>query len=111
MRTLERELLGADHGAFGAGLCEAWKFPSSFSYIAGHHHDPMSLPEGSRTLASIVYVADRITAEAGYGFRADLQDTTIDPAILEELKLPASELESVRTKLPEAIADVETTFA
>src|SRR5688572_7644847 len=27
MREIERRLLGADHCAFGAALCESWKFP------------------------------------------------------------------------------------
>src|SRR5262245_26755556 len=41
MREVERRILGADHEAFGAALCEAWKFPKTFTAVAGHHHDPM----------------------------------------------------------------------
>src|SRR5262245_20409137 len=53
MREIEAKLMGADHCAFGAGLCESWKFPKSFAQVAGHHHDPLALPSGSRMLAAV----------------------------------------------------------
>ena len=75
MREIEKLAIGADHSAFGAALCETWKFPKSFAHVAGDHHDPLNLPSGNRMLASVVHVADRMAAECKYGFRADL-DTT-----------------------------------
>ena len=107
MVEVEREIIGADHCAFGAALCESWKFPKSFGFVTGFHHDPSELPEGSRLLTSVVYVADRLATEAGYGFRADLTSTDCDKAILEELRMGSEHLQAVRDALPEAYADVE----
>jgi len=110
MREIERRLLGADHEAFGAGLCEAWKFPKAFTFVTRHHHDPKKLPEADRVLTSIIYVADRIVAACGYGFRSDLQTVDLDPEVLETLGLSEEQITSVRGKLPEAYEEIEATF-
>ncbi|MHC5026179.1 MAG: hypothetical protein ACYTGR_05380, partial [Planctomycetota bacterium] len=82
----------------------------SFGFVTGYHHDPRELPEGSRLLTSVVYIADRIATEANYGFRADLTSTKIDPAILEEIRMSQEQIDAVREALPEAYTDVEATF-
>jgi HD-like signal output (HDOD) protein len=110
MRELERATIGADHCAFGAALCETWKFPKSFSYVTGHHHEPMELPGGSRALASVVHIADRVTAAAGYGFRSDLLSLELDPDILSELRMTDEHVQTVRENLPAMFEEVEGMF-
>ncbi|MCH8824913.1 MAG: HDOD domain-containing protein [Planctomycetes bacterium] len=110
MREIETRILGADHQAFGAGLCDAWKFPQSFSYVTGHHHDPTELPEPNRTLTSIVYVADRLAGQADYGFRGDLESLEIVPDVLDEIQLSAEKLAVIKSNLPEAFEEIEAMF-
>ena len=110
MIGLEQKNLGADHQSFGSGLCEAWKFPKSFTYVTEHHHEPAKLPAANRMLTSIVYVADRVVAEAGYGFRADLQSLDISPDVLNDLSLTPEQIASVKEKLPQAFEEIEATF-
>ena len=110
MREIEQRIIGADHTQFGTGLCEAWKFPKSFSHVAGHHHDPLQLPAGNRMLASIVYVADRLAAQCKYGFRADIQNTDINPAVCDELCMNAVSLQAITNTLPGMFEDVQATF-
>ncbi|HRP62809.1 MAG TPA: HDOD domain-containing protein [Phycisphaerales bacterium] len=110
MLEIERNVLGADHQRFGAGLCEAWKFPKSFGFVAGHHHNPLELPDGSRTLAAVVFVADRIAGHGGYGFRADLPSFTISDDVADELRLTRDQIERVQTNLPQVYEEVEATF-
>jgi putative nucleotidyltransferase with HDIG domain len=110
MRDVEAQVYGADHQQFGAGLCDSWKFPKSFTYVAGHHHNPTGLPDANRMLTTIVYVADHLSAQLGYGFRADIQDATIEGRALDELRLHGEQLESVKSRMPDAYADVESTF-
>jgi HD-like signal output (HDOD) protein len=110
MIALERKNLGADHPSFGSGLCEAWKFPKSFTWVTQHHHEPAELPAASRMLTSIVHVADRIVAAAGYGFRADLQSLEISPDIMSDLSLTEEQVETVKEKLPQAFEEIEATF-
>jgi HD-like signal output (HDOD) protein len=99
MIEAENAVFEANHQEFGAGLCEKWKFPKSFTIVTGYHHRPLEVPVENRTLVSIVYIADRLAADTGLGFRQDLLNTTIDPAVLEFLKLPVEKLNEIRTTL------------
>ena len=107
---LEEQYCGADHTAFGSGLCEVWKFPKSFTYVTGYHHNPLVLPERNRTLASIVYIADRVTAEIGFGFRSDVASTEIESSILAEIDMTSEQLNTIKEKLPQAFEEIEATF-
>jgi HD-like signal output (HDOD) protein len=110
MRELERRICGADHCAFGSGLCDTWKFPRSFTFVAGHHHEPQKLPDASRILTAVVYVADRVAARAGMGFRGDLLATDVDTAVLDMLRMTPVDVENIRAALPEMYEQVEATF-
>lgn len=108
MREVEMEIFGANHEHFGMGLCDKWKFPQSFADVCGHHHDPMSLPSGGRSLASIVYVADRLAASMeGKGFRIDLPSVDIDPRVLDEIGMSPEKMATVKERLVEEVEDVE----
>lgn len=106
LQGAEEQTFGADHQAFGAALCDKWKFPRSFSLVTGHHHRPLDLPYESRTLPCLVYVADRLAGEQADGFRLDLLSLDIDAAVLESLKLSAEKLAEVRQALPEHLKSV-----
>ncbi len=106
MITAENACFEANHQDFGAGLCEKWKFPKSFTMVTGFHHRPMDLPTESRTLTALVYVADRLAADTGMGFRQDLLNTTIDPEVLEFLKLSNEKLAEVRATLTAQAGDL-----
>jgi putative nucleotidyltransferase with HDIG domain len=110
MRAVELRVIGADHTGFGAALCNAWKFPKNFAQVAGHHHDPMQLPAGSRMLTSIVCVADRLSAQLQYGFRGDLVTIEITPAVCDELTMSRAQLQAIQASLPEIFAEVQSTF-
>lgn len=98
MLAIEQSVFGADHQDFGAALCERWKFPKTFAQVTGYHHCPLDLPTEGRTLTSVVYVADRIAGEATGGCRVDLADLTIDPDVLDELRLTQEKLSQIREK-------------
>ena len=111
LREIESRILGADHQAFGAGLCETWKFPQSFAYVTGHHHDPTEVPPANRTLTSIVYIADRLSGQLGLGFRGDLINLDIAQEALDDLSLPTETLEQIKMKLPQAFEEIEAMFS
>ncbi len=110
MREIEERVLGASHEAFGAGLCDAWKFPKSFTYVTRHHHAPLELPADSRTLTTIVYIADRIAALCGYGFRTDLISLDFDPDVIAVLNLTTEQIGSIKERLPQSFDEIEATF-
>ncbi len=111
MCEIEQQVLGADHCAFGTGLCEAWKFPKSFSHVAGYHHDPMALPSGTRMLACVVHAADCLTAQLGMGFRGDIQDMEVSAEVCDELKMTRPQLEAIKLALPKIFEEVQSTFS
>lgn len=111
MVEVERRLLGASHEDFGAGLCRAWKFPSSLGLVTGHHHNPLALPSETRTLPALVHVADRLAAEASpTGFRLDLPSLQVSPSILAAAGIDADGLEQVRAILPEHLEEAAKDF-
>jgi HD-like signal output (HDOD) protein len=108
MLNHEMQVFGATHQDFGAALSEKWKFPKSFTTVIGHHHNPMELPFDQRTLACMVFIADRLAAEGKHGFRMDISSLDIPADVLESVKLTSDDLTAVRAKLPEAIKVAET---
>lgn len=108
MLDIERSVFGATHQDFGAGLCEKWRFPKTFALVAGHHHDPLCLPDGNRTLVCLVAIADRLAADADAGFRLDLQDLAISEDLLEVVGLTTKQVEEIRANLPAALEEVES---
>lgn len=111
MLAIEREVFGATHQEFGKGLCEKWKFPKNLINVCGHHHDPKSLPDGQRTLSTVVYVADRLVASTDNGFHLDIQSTAIDAQWFDDLKINAQKVEEIKKSLPEKIKEVEVMLA
>lgn len=107
MLAAETEVFGVNHQQFGEGLCRRWKFPASLAHAAGHHHDPFELPEGQRTLACVVHVADRLAAKLGQGYRLDVKDTTIDPRAMAEIGLTPEQLAPLSASLPERLQEVK----
>ena len=106
MLEAETEIYGVTHQDIGFALCERWKFPKTLASVTKFHHNPANAPSEHRTLCDLVYVADRIAAEHGQGFRLDLQDLACDPAILERLKLNGEKLEQIRAEFPEVLEGV-----
>jgi HD-like signal output (HDOD) protein len=108
MLAVEVQVFGANHQDFGSALSERWKFPKSFTTVIGHHHAPMDLPYEQRTMACMVYVADRLAAtDAKNGFRQDVASLDIPDDVLESLKLTREDLSHVLAKLPEALKVAE----
>lgn len=106
MLNNEAAVYQATHQDFGAGLCEKWKFPKNFALVTGFHHDPMKLAAETRTLTAIVHVADRLAAETGMGFRQDIMNTSVDPAILDHLKMSAEKLAELKGLVQQQSADL-----
>jgi putative nucleotidyltransferase with HDIG domain len=108
MRELEESVFHANHQHFGAALCAKWKFPAAFALVTRHHHSPMDLSYDQRALPAIVYVADRLAAEVGGGFRLDLTSTEICPEVRDSLKLTTQLIDDLRRDLPEHLKSVES---
>lgn len=105
LRQAETAVLGANHEQFGAALCKAWKFPASFAYVTGYHHHPQDIAEGSRTLTSLVHIADITVAGLGIGFTGTVETDQISPDILNQLNLSEQQVEETKQDLPKALEE------
>lgn len=107
MLAVETEVFGANHQQFGEALCRKWKFPISLANITGFHHNPLDLPPEARTMACVVYVADRLSAGFKPGFRLDLPQSDISDNVLAELRLSRERLAEISEQLPEVLQEVK----
>ena len=104
---LETQIIGVDHQALGAGLTSKWKFPRSFQYVTGHHHNPMALAADCRWLTCIVHVADHVVCQQGLGYTLTCKNSVMDPAVLVELGLSVEVIAELTALLPEALKETE----
>jgi len=107
MLELEEQVFGADHQAFGAALCQRWKFPKSLIEVTGHHHDPLSAPSDNRALPALVYVAERLVAETRGTFRLDLLSTEISQDVLDALGASRETIDKIRESMVERLEGAE----
>jgi HD-like signal output (HDOD) protein len=104
---LENQILGVDHQALGAALTTKWKFPRSFQYVTGYHHNPMALAQECRWLSMVVHVADYICTREGLGYSLTCKSETLDTGALTELNLSMETLDELAKALPEAMKETE----
>ena len=110
LREAEAEILGATHEQFGTALCKLWKFPQSFQYVTGFHHNPMDLNDKNRTLTGLVHIADVLVAKLGLGFARGTETTEFDPALLQFLNITQEHINQVAEALPGALDETKALF-
>jgi HD-like signal output (HDOD) protein len=106
----EREVIGADHQAFGVGLTTKWKFPRHLRAAVGFHHSPETVSAELRNIAAIIHVADVIACQERLGFYLTAQSEELQPSVLEPLGLTDQHVTEVRQSLPGQLAEAESTL-
>jgi len=104
---IETRVIGVDHQAFGAALTTKWKFPRSFQFVTGYHHNPMSLAHECRWMSCIVHVADHICCREGMGFSLTCKNEPLDSAALTELGVTMETVNELAKNLPTAMKETE----
>lgn len=108
---VEREVIGADHQAFGAGLTVKWKFPRHLRAAVGFHHNPEALSPELRNMATLIQVADILACEEQVGFYLTARNRIIEEEALGALGVTRAQVEEVREALPDLLAEAEQTLA
>jgi HD-like signal output (HDOD) protein len=104
---IERDCIGADHQAFGAGLAGKWKFPRHLRAGIGYHHEPDQLDEDHRALALAIHVADVICCREKLGFHLTARGKPLEAGHLAFLHLTSDQLVEIVKDLPEKLAAAE----
>ena len=107
---VEAEIVGADHQALGAALAAKWKFPRGLQIVLGFHHAIDNLSADNRLLPALVYAADTLCCQERVGFPLTAESQSLDDGLLESVGLTATDLENLRTELPQQIEAAETTL-
>ena len=108
--AVERQLIGADHQAFGAALAAKWKFPPTLRCVISHHHTPGSLRPEYVKVSTLVCVADTICCQQQHGFWLSAAQQAIQPEMLELLGVTPDDIDTIVEQLPEAIEEAERVF-
>ncbi len=106
----ERNVIGADHQAFGVGLTTKWKFPRHLRAAVGFHHNPQDLSPELRNIAMLIQIADVLCCQCECGFPLTARTGVITEEMLDTLDLTQAQIEEIRTDLPDKITEAEVTL-
>lgn len=106
----EREVIGADHQAFGVALTTKWKFPRHLRAAVGFHHNPEALSPELRNMAVLIHMADVMVCADKHGFYLSAQNETITDEMFGLLGITREQYEEVRAMLPEQLQEAEATL-
>ena len=108
--TVEAEIIGANHQAFGAALAAKWKFPPGLRYAIAYHHNPMQLKPEFRNVATMTYVADTVCCRDEYGFWLTAHKQELSDELLATVGLTPAKIEEVSADLPDKVEEAEGIF-
>ncbi|MBQ5877161.1 MAG: HDOD domain-containing protein [Treponema sp.] len=92
----EKIISGVNHGEIGAKIAEKWNFPESIINVIRFHHSLGNAPEATKTLTTIIYIADLMV----HYHNSDIQYCQIDKNILEKFNITCeSQFQQIAEKL------------
>ncbi|MFZ5572805.1 MAG: HDOD domain-containing protein [Thermodesulfobacteriota bacterium] len=91
------------HNSLGGVVLRHWKFPKEFFDVATSHEGPRYFDTSFRS-TMVVYLANRIACEIGYGVRKEFGEAAESDAA-KRLKLDADTIRSVSEKVKEIMAE------
>ncbi|MBQ5645849.1 MAG: HDOD domain-containing protein [Treponema sp.] len=92
----EKIISGVNHGEIGAKIAEKWNFPESIINVIRFHHSPGNAPEATKTLTTIIYIADLMV----HYHNSDIQYSQIDKNILKQFNITCeSQFQQIAEKL------------
>lgn len=108
---IERDIIGADHQAFGAGLTAKWKFPRHLRAAVGFHHNPEMLTDDYKGLGTIIQVADILCCQQQFGFYLTAMGGVVTDDMLELLQVTRTQIDALTADLPDLISEADNTLS
>lgn len=106
-REVERSLGCIGHERCAAVVFRAWNLPENLVAAIGSHHEPGAAPPGSRRLAALVHLADRISLTTGHGYALEPEAGPLEEGTLAILGIQESFLSHVAEALPERVRELQ----
>ena len=107
-RKAEDQVLGTNHQEIGMALAAKWKFPRSFQYVTGYHHNPTDLARENRLLAMVTHVSDLLSSQKQFGITLTVETEEISAEALEEIGLTRGQLDEIQTLIEEELEIVRS---
>lgn len=107
---IEREMLGTDHAAIGAMLCEKWGLPDELRVPIANH----IFPRESRSCleqACIIHLSSHLAEISGFAAFVGVSQWPVDPGILEVLGLTPLDIPELGGALRDELDKAESFFA
>ena len=111
LSSIERRIVGFDHGQVGALMLSQWKFPEVITRPIAAHHQPQVPPGTDELDLTLLQVADALPQQMGLGNSANPHPPEISPADLEYLGLKEDDLASMREFLQGASDNIHAFFS
>jgi len=109
--TVEREVIGADHQAFGAALAAKWKFPPGLRSAIAYHHTPERLAPEFRKLVTVIQMADIMCCQNTLGFHLTACASDVTQDMLDYVGVDEACIGELLQVLPERIDETERILA
>lgn len=106
--TAEENIIGADHQEIGMALAAKWKFPRSFQYVAGYHHNPLELAKENRLLTIVTHISDILCANSQLGLTITVETKEVAPELMEEIGLTAKSIAEIQSNIAEELDVVKS---
>jgi len=107
-RKAEEEIIGANHQEIGAALTAKWKFPRSFQFVTGFHHEPMALAPENRMLSVITHISDILCARGEIGMKITVETEEIPQDLQDEIGITSEQLNEIAGNIENELQTVRS---
>jgi len=107
-RKAEEEIIGANHQEIGAALTAKWKFPRSFQFVTGFHHEPMALAPENRMLSVITHISDILCARGEIGMKITVETEEIPQELQDEIGITSEQLNEIAGNIDNELQTVRS---
>jgi HD-like signal output (HDOD) protein len=108
--TLEEQVIGADHQAFGDALTAKWRFPRNLRAVIGFHHFPERLSPELQQLGTLIRTADILCCQEKNGFHLTARTDDFTQEMLDSAGVTVEQLTEIRASLNSLVDDAEATL-
>jgi len=108
--TLEEQVIGADHQAFGDALTAKWRFPRNLRAVIGFHHFPDRLSSELLQLGAITRTADILCCQEKIGFPLAARNDEFTQELLDGAGVTVDQLTEIRAGLDGLVNEAEATL-
>ncbi|MCK4628004.1 MAG: HDOD domain-containing protein [Sedimentisphaerales bacterium] len=107
-RKAEEKIIGANHQEIGAALTAKWKFPRSFQFVTGFHHEPTALAPENRMLSVITHISDILCARGEIGMKITAETEEIPQELQDEIGITSEQLDEIAGNIENELQTVRS---